>query len=218
MKYISYIRVSTKKQGESGLGIEAQRESIRRFVESRGGEIIKEFVEVKSGTSRKRKAIKEAVVLSNIEEATIIVAKLDRLARDTEYAHYIRNTAHEIVAVDLPSMNKMVFGMFCLMAEYERDLISQRTKAALQAKKARGWVPDHDRFNVGETGAGCAARWEDKKPYPYTTISTILQLRETLSLRGIASKLNENGEKTRSGGSWSATEVKRVLDAQKVSA
>lgn len=210
-QYISYLRVSTKRQGVSGLGLEAQREQIERYVESKGGTIIQEYVEIKSGTSRKRKMIKEAVVLSNTRKATIVVAKLDRLARDAEYAHYILNTAHDIVAVDIPEMNKMIFGIFSLMAEYERDLISKRTKDALAAKKARGWINDHDRFNVGHTG-GAVARWEDKKEYGYSTLSTLGTLRsQGLSLRAIANKMNTEGEKTLSGAQWSAMAVRRVL-------
>lgn len=212
MKYISYLRVSTKKQGVSGLGLEAQRESIRAYVERNGGEIIAEFVEVKSGTSRKRKEIRSAVELSRREEATLIVAKLDRLARDTEYAHYIKNTAHEICAVDLPSMNKMVFGMFALMAEYERDLISDRTKKALQAKRARGWKPTHKRFNVGKTGAGAKARWEDRIGYDPSTLELIRgYAKQKLPLREMASRLNNAGVRTIKGAEFKPMTVSRIL-------
>jgi Site-specific recombinases, DNA invertase Pin homologs len=211
-KYIAYLRVSTKRQGQSGLGLEAQRESIRTYVERNGGEIIAEFVEVKSGTSRKRKEIKAAVELSCKEKAVLIVAKLDRLARDTEYAHYIKNTAYEICAVDLPSMNKMVFGMFALMAEYERDLISERTKQALQAKKARGWKSKHARFNVGATGAGAQSRWEDKIGYDPSTIELLRgYAKDNLSLREMASRLNAAQVKTLSGTEFKAMTVKRIL-------
>jgi len=211
-KYIAYLRVSTKRQGQSGLGLEAQRESIRTYVERNGGEIIAEFVEVKSGTSRKRKEIKAAVELSRKEKAVLIVAKLDRLARDTEYAHYIKNTAYEIRAVDLPSMNKMVFGMFALMAEYERDLISDRTKQALQAKKARGWKPKHARFNVGATGAGAQSRWEDKIGYDPSTIELLRgYAKDNMSLREMASRLNAAQVKTLSGTDFKAMTVKRIL-------
>ena len=91
-KYIAYYRVSTKRQGGSGLGLDAQKEQIEDYVRRDGGVITAEFTEIKSGTSRKRDMIRQAVEMSNKEKATIIVAKLDRLARDAEYAHYIRNT------------------------------------------------------------------------------------------------------------------------------
>lgn len=213
MDYIAYLRVSTKRQGESGLGLEAQREQVQTYVQSKGGTIIKEYVEIKSGTSRKRKLIKEAVQLSRDHKATLIVAKLDRLARDAEYAHYILNTAHDIVAVDIPEMNKMIFGIFSLMAEYERDLISKRTKDALRAKRATGWKPNHVRHNVGYEG-GAIARWEDKEEYSYSVISTIQALRtQGMSLRAVADKLNQEKELTASGGRWNAMSVKRVLDS-----
>lgn len=213
MEYISYLRVSTKKQGDSGLGLDAQRDQIERYVSSKGGVIIKEFVEIKSGTSRKRKLLKEAVVLSNERKAILIVAKLDRLARDAEYSHYILNNAHEIVAVDIPQMNKMIFGIFSLMAEYERDLISKRTKDAIEAKRRTGWVPNHVRFNVGSTGSGALERWEDKCLPSYSLVSTLESLQQQgLSLRAIASRLNDNNERTTTGSPWSAMAVKRILD------
>ena len=212
-EYISYLRVSTKKQGDSGLGLDAQKEQIDRYVKSKGGTIIKEFVEIKSGTSRKRKELKSAVALSNERKAILIVAKLDRLARDTEFAHYILNNAHEIVAVDIPQMNKMIFGIFALMAEYERDLISKRTKDALDAKKRAGWDLSHVRFNVGATRTGATARWEDKPVPAYSLVSTLESLQaQGLSLRAIASRLNSNNERTSTGAMWSAMAVKRMLD------
>lgn len=215
VEYISYLRVSTKKQGDSGLGLDAQKEQIDRYVKSKGGVIIKEFVEIKSGTSRKRKFLKEAVTMSNERKAILIVAKLDRLARDTEFAHYILNNAHEIVAVDIPQMNKMIFGIFALMAEYERDLISKRTKDALDAKKRAGWVKVwvKERHNVGLTRMGAVERWEDKTTPSYSLLSTLQSKREDgCSLREIASDMNANGERTSTGSLWSAMAVKRILD------
>lgn len=214
IEYISYLRVSTKKQGDSGLGLDAQKEQIDRYVKSKGGTIIKEFVEIKSGTSRKRKELKSAVALSNERKAILIVAKLDRLARDTEFAHYILNNAHEIVAVDIPQMNKMIFGIFALMAEYERDLISKRTKDALDVLYGSGFKRTYvkERFNVGYAG-GAQARWEDNKEYGYSVVSTIQALRsDGLSLRAVADKLNNEKELTATGGRWNAMAVKRVLD------
>lgn len=216
-KYISYLRVSTKRQGQSGLGLEAQRESIRAYVERNSGEIIAEFVEVKSGTSRKRKEIKAAVELSRKEKAILIVAKLDRLARDVEYAHYILNNAEEICAVDLPKMNKFMFGIFALMAEYERDLISDRTKKALEAKRARGWEPGHRRFNVGSTGTGAQSRWEDKIGYDPSTVELLRgYASQSLPLREMASRLNSAGVRTLSGKEFQAMTVKRILDEHEI--
>lgn len=211
-KYIAYLRVSTKRQGQSGLGLEAQRKQIQDYVARQGGEIIAEFVEVKSGTSRKRKEIKAAVELSRKEKAILIVAKLDRLARDAEYAYYIRNTAYEIKAVDIPDMNLLMFGMFALMAEYERSLISDRTKKALEAKRVRGWKPKHERFNVGATGTGAQARWEDKISYDPSTLELLRGYSsQNLSLREMAERLNSAQVKTLNGAEFKAMTVRRVL-------
>jgi len=214
MKLIAYYRVSTKRQGQSGLGLEAQREQITRYAQANGATVIAEFTEIKSGTSRKRKELAKAVAMSKEHKAAIIVAKLDRLARDAEYAHYILNNAYEIRAVDLPAMNKMVFGFFSLMAEYERDLISQRTKDALAAKRAQGWkrVYTKPRFNVGQEACGARERWQDNKDYSYSLHRTLSDLRsQGMSLRAIADRMNKHGERTRGGSPWNAVEVSRVL-------
>jgi len=208
-KYIAYYRVSTKGQAGSGLGLDAQKQQIAEYVQRNGGVITAEFTEIKSGTSRKRELIRQAVEMSNKEKATLIVAKLDRLARDAEYAHYIRNTAHDIVALDIPGMNKMIFGFFAAYAEYERDKISERTRDALGSLKRQGVLLGKPRsFGPGEYMAGAAAtarrHWSDKKDAAYRVAKEFLSA--GLTINQVASKLADMGF-----GDYDARKVKRLF-------
>lgn len=213
-KYIAYYRVSTKRQGGSGLGLDAQKEQIADYVRRNGGVITAEFTEIKSGTSRKRDMIRQAVEMSNKEKATIIVAKLDRLARDAEYAHYIRNTAHDIVALDIPGMNKMIFGFFAAYAEYERDKISERTRDALGSLKRKGILLGKPRaFGPDEymQGAVATARrhWSDKKDAAHRVAREFLSA--GMSESQVASKLTDMGF-----GDYDSRKVKRLFISHKL--
>lgn len=209
--YIAYYRVSTKRQGNSGLGLEAQRDQIADYVRRNGGVITAEFTEIKSGTSRKRDMIRQAVELSNKEKATIIVAKLDRLARDAEYAHYIRNTAHDIVALDIPGMNKMIFGFFAAYAEYERDKISERTRDALASIKSKDRKLGNPRkFAEHEYMSGAVETakkyWTDKKDSAYKMANEFLSM--GMSYNEIAIKLTSMNM-----GNYNSRGVKRLFNS-----
>ena len=145
-RYITYYRVSTQKQGRSGLGLEAQRAMCRTFVDSRGGEIVHEYKDVESGKKRDRAGLWAAIEHAQREDIPLVIAKLDRLARDVEFTFKVMNTGIDIHFCDMPVVNTMVLGVFAAVAQYERELISQRTKAALQAKRARGetWARNTD--------------------------------------------------------------------------
>lgn len=137
-RYAIYIRVSTQRQGASGLGLEAQRKTCEDFVNANGGVIDKEFCDVESGTHRDRKGLWAAIEYCKTSGASLVIAKLDRLARDVEFTFKVINTGVDIHFCDMPSVNTMVLGVFAAVAQYERELISARTKAAIKAKKARG--------------------------------------------------------------------------------
>lgn len=145
-KYISYLRVSTQKQGAEGLGISAQRAMCEQFVRSKGGEIVKEFLDVESGKSRTRAELWQAIEYAKANDVPLVIAKLDRLARDVEFTFKVMNTGIEIHFTDMPVVNTMILGVFASVAQYERELISARTKAALRAKVERGetWVRNTD--------------------------------------------------------------------------
>jgi len=137
-KAVIYIRVSTQRQGASGLGLEAQKETCVRYVQDIGGEVIAEFSDVESGKSRTRNGLWKAIDKCKETGATLVVAKLDRLARDVEFTFKVVNTGIDIHFCDMPSVNTMVLGVFASVAQYERELICTRTKSALHAKKERG--------------------------------------------------------------------------------
>lgn len=137
MKHVIYIRVSTKKQGISGLGLEAQKEICLKHIQDVQGEHIATYTDVESGKKRNRKALWEAIELCKKENAELVIAKLDRLARDVEFTFQVINTRIPIYFCDMPVVNTMILGVFAAVAQYERELISQRTKAALAAKKQR---------------------------------------------------------------------------------
>ena len=140
MKYVTYLRVSTQKQGASGLGLEAQRKMCAEFIARNNGESVREFVDVESGTHRNRKGLWEAIEYCKREGCELVIAKLDRLARDVEFTFRVINTGIAIHFTDMPVVNSMILGVFAAVAQYERELTSDRTKKALREKKAQGFA------------------------------------------------------------------------------
>lgn len=139
-KYATYLRVSTQKQGASGLGIEAQRKMCNDFIAKSNGGQAQEFIDVESGTHRDRKGLQQAIAYCQTNDCALVIAKLDRLARDVEFCFRVINTGIEIHFVDMPQINTLLLGVFASVAQYERELTSDRTKKALQAKRQRGEV------------------------------------------------------------------------------
>lgn len=134
--YITYLRVSTKKQGASGLGLEAQRKVVQEF--ARNDIILAEYVEIESGKKSKRPRLLEAMAHAKKSKATLLIAKLDRLARNVHFITGLLEAKVDFVAADMPHANKMTIQLMAVMAEWEREQTSQRTIAALKAAKARG--------------------------------------------------------------------------------
>lgn len=140
MKACIYLRVSTTRQFSSGLGIEAQRETCLNYIKSQRGELLKEFIDSESGKNRNRPGLLSAIDFCKTNGCTLVIARLDRLARDVEFTFKVINTGIDIHFCDMPMINTMILGVFASVAQYERELISGRTKAALTAKKERGEV------------------------------------------------------------------------------
>jgi len=134
-KFCIYLRVSTKRQGTSGLGLDAQRKMCLDLVEREGGTVIKEFQDIESGKSRTRPGLWNAIDYCKAFDCTLVIAKLDRLARDVEFTFKVIGTGIQIRFVDMPVMNTMILGVFASVAQYERELISSRTKGSLDAIK-----------------------------------------------------------------------------------
>ena len=137
-QFAVYIRVSTRKQGSSGLGLESQKKICGEFIKSQGGEQVAEFKDVESGTHRDRKGLLAAIDYCKRNNCALVIAKLDRLARDVEFCFKVVNTGIEIHFCDMPTLNSLLLGVFASVAQYERELTSDRTTKALAAKKARG--------------------------------------------------------------------------------
>ena len=137
-QYVIYIRVSTQKQGNSGLGLESQQHICNAFIQANNGVCVAEFKDVESGTHRERKGLADAIAYCKKNDCALVIAKLDRLARDVEFCFKVVNTGVEIHFCDMPTINTLLLGVFAAVAQYERELTSDRTTKALAAKKARG--------------------------------------------------------------------------------
>ncbi len=217
-KYVAYYRVSTAKQGKSGLGLEAQQEAVRCYLNGGQWKLIAEMVEVESGKRNDRPKLAEALALCRLHGAKLVIAKLDRLARNVHFISALMETNVDFTAVDFPQANRLTIHILAAVAEHEASTISARTKAALAAAKARGVVLGGDRGNIaGEASKGArmsaakrvataAKRAEDLLP-----VIRSAQGDGAASLRQVATVLNERGIVTARGGQWTATQVQRVL-------
>jgi DNA invertase Pin-like site-specific DNA recombinase len=227
-KFISYLRVSTDKQGQSGLGLEAQREAITRHLNGGNWSVVREVVEVESGKNNARPALDEALRLCRLHRATLIVAKIDRLTRDAEFflRLYRESSDNGVVFCDLPHIPEGPMGKFMLTvmagnAELERGLISARTKAALKAAKARGQKLGGNRLDAEQlaaaTAKGAKASVASRQATARVGAQQILPMIEELrkqghtTLRALAAELNQRDVRTPRGGEWSAVQVQRVI-------
>lgn len=205
--YISYLRVSTQRQGQSGLGIEAQRAAVDQYLNSIGGTLIEEHVEIESGSARDRPVLMQSIAMCRKEKATLLIAKLDRLARNVAFVSTLMETGAEFVAVDFPAANKLLIHIMAAVAEHERMLISERTKAALAAAKARG-------VRLGANGERLAERHKAAATgFALTLREPIIRAMngETNTLQGLADELNRQGHLTRERAMWSAAGVQRLM-------
>jgi DNA invertase Pin-like site-specific DNA recombinase len=214
---VSYLRVSTGKQGRSGLGLEAQREAVEEFLGSSGGELVQEFQEVESGRKSDRPQLSQALSLCRLRKAILVVAKLDRLARDAHFLLGLQRAGVEFVACDLPGANRLTVGILAMVAEEEARLTSARTRAALAAAKRRGVKLGRPNLTdpIRKLGTKASAQvrselsrqWAmDMRPHLQEILSS-----NRPSLRALADRLNEIGLPTPRGGRWHATQVRRLL-------
>lgn len=208
-KFVSYLRVSTQQQGKSGLGLDAQRSAVQGFA----GDVLAEFVEVESGKGAaaltKRPQLKEALALCKKSGATLVIAKLDRLARNVHFITGLMESGVEFVAVDMPKANKVMLQMHAVMSEWERDQISERTKAALAAAKQRG-------VKLGVAGpANLRPNLEQRQQEAdafAASLRTVLNgyRAEGLSQRRQVEELNRLGVRTPKGCTWTLVQLQRV--------
>lgn len=219
-KFVSYLRVSTQKQGRSGLGLEAQRETVSGYLNGGQWTLIAELVEIESGKRNDRPKLAEALRLCRIHGATLVIAKLDRLARNVNFISNLMEAGVEFVACDLPQANRFTIHVMAALAEQEAALISSRTKAALAAAKARGTQLGGSRWNSGDIASkGSVASVRVRQEEAAKRASDLLPMIEAIraegavSLRQIAAVLNERSIPTARGGEWSAVQVSRIIAA-----
>lgn len=215
-RYVIYYRVSTERQGRSGLGLEAQEAAVRAFLDQRGGKVIESFTEVESGRRDDRPKLKEAMDMARAYGAVLLIAKLDRLARDAYFLLGLEREGIDFIAADMPDANRFTVGILALVAEDEARAISSRTKAALAARKARG----HQLGNLGSLKAGDAgtaavasrAAAEKATEHAARVMPIINRLKGGgLSLQAMARRLNDEGVPTARNGIWTATSVRNLL-------
>lgn len=211
--FITYLRVSTQAQGDSGLGLEAQRAAVSKYLRDRGA-ILKEYVEVESGGKNNRVQLAAAIEEAKRTSSTLIIAKLDRLSRNAAFILALRDSGVQFQAADLPSANALTVGIFALIAEHERDLIARRTKDALNAKRLRGEALGTVR-NLTDEGrkkgmAQRIANAKDNTANKQAKEIIDLHLAKGLSLTTIAARLNSAGFRTRRGCQFTPSGVARL--------
>lgn len=207
-QFVAYYRVSTQRQGRSGLGLDAQRESVAQYVAGTGGTLVEEHVEVESGRHNDRPVLAKALAACRRSGATLVIAKLDRLARSVHFISGLMEAKVAFVAVDIPSANPLMLHMLAAFAEHERLAISERTKAALAAAKARG-------VRLGTYGATLAAANRFAAGEFAETLAPVVQeikLAGASTLREIGDGLEARGIATREGvRCWAPTTVARLI-------
>ncbi|WP_207436069.1 recombinase family protein [Sabulibacter ruber] len=201
-KYVAYYRVSTKMQGQSGLGLEAQRSAVRQFVKQHDL-ILEEFTEVESGKKNNRGELVAAIDRAKRTQATLIIAKLDRLSRNAAFIFTLRDSGVDFVCADMPEANTLTIGIFAVLAQHERELISSRTKAALKAKKEQGFTLGTPANLTQEARVkGLAVRRnnanQNKRNRQALTLIRIYR-EKGYTYQRIAEELNEGGYVTRNG-------------------
>jgi len=216
VKFVSYLRVSTKLQGNSGLGLDAQREIIKSYLN--GQTPISEFIEVESGRKTDRPKLQEALALCRKEKATLIVAKLDRLSRNVAFTSRLLESDVEIKFCDFPEANRLVLHIISSIAEYEANLIRTRTKQALEAKRQRGeklGKPENFKNNQAKAIANSRETIKSKASNNPNNKRAVAMLKilvhQTDNLSEIARILNDEGFVTSRGHSFTAQQVKVLI-------
>jgi DNA invertase Pin-like site-specific DNA recombinase len=215
-RFVVYLRVSTARQGTSGPGIEAQREAVARYVANAGGQIVAEVVETESGKRGDRPELARALAACRAHRATLLIAKLDRLARNVHFISGLMKSGVPFVAVDMPNATPFMLHVYAAVAEEEGQAISARTKAALAAAKARGVKLGNPRLVPGNRDQACraaaaksakaAARAADLRP-----IIAEIRAAGVSTLTGVVAALVARGVPTPSGrGAWSPASVMRL--------
>lgn len=218
-RLVAYERVSTARQGQSGLGLEAQRRQIAEFAATRGAEVLARFTEVESGRKADRPELAKALHHAKVTGATLVIAKLDRLSRNAAFLLALRDSGVKFVAVDMPEANDLTVGIMALVAEAEREAISRRTKEALASVKARGVKLGNPNGaeslrRAGKGGVALravVAANADQFVRDLAPVIADIRAAGHTSLRAVAAELTARGIRTRRGGQWGVGNVKGLL-------
>ncbi len=202
-KFVSYLRVSTDRQGERGYGIEAQRKAVADYLDGGNWQLLGEFVEVESGKRNDRPELAKALAACKKHRATLVIAKLDRLARNVAFIANLMDGKVDFVCCDMPQATRLTIHVLAAVAEHEREMIAARTKAGLAAAKARGVRL----ANVDLAGANRGAALDRA-----AQLRPIFTELGGLSARAAAEELNRRGVQTPSEGRWHAATVIRVRE------
>lgn len=212
-KFVAYYRVSTVRQGASGLGLDAQQATVQAF--AKDALILREFVEVESGKQNQRPQLLAAIAQAKTAGATLLIAKLDRLSRNAGFIFALRDSGVDFTCCDIPDANSLTVGIFAVLAQHERETISKRTKDALQVKKARG-AQLGSPANLTEAARRKSIAVRQQKRQALLATRYALSLITVLHSQGqsyssIARQLNTAGFLTAQGKAYSHTQVSRLL-------
>jgi DNA invertase Pin-like site-specific DNA recombinase len=219
-KFIAYLRVSTERQGRSGLGLDAQQAAITQFLNGGSWQLVGTYVEVESGRKDDRPQLAAALMACRLQGATLIVAKLDRLSRSVSFISTLMESNVEFRACDMPEANKLVLHIMASMAQHEREMISARTKAALAQAKLRGVKLGNPNLkapkDVHVLGVAAIKLKADKDAADRLPIIKSIMAEGITSLRGIAAELTRRGIQTPRGSTtWQSVQVQRLIDRAK---
>ena len=211
-KWVAYYRVSTDRQGDSGLGLDAQRKLVADYLNGGSWTLSAEFTEVESGKRSDRPQLTAALAMCKRLRAKLVVAKLDRLSRNVGFISALMDSGVEFVAADMPHANKMTLQVIAVFAEYERDLISERTRRALAQAKERGTVLGGPK-RLEASALGAAANKANAERFAANVIPIIREIQASgvTTLRGVAKALNARGVQSARGVPWSPVAVSNIL-------
>jgi len=213
-KYVAYYRVSTVKQGASGLGLEAQSAAVATFL--KGAPLLAEFVEVESGKKNQRPQLTAAIAAAKAQGAVLVIAKLDRLSRNAGFIFALRDSGVDFVCCDIPDANTLTVGIFAVIAQHERETISKRTKDALHAKKARGEkLGTPANMTEAVRTKGLLTRQRNAREHSGNRQAAALiasRKAQNVSFSQIATELNNLGFLARRGGNFNQKQVQRLYE------
>ncbi len=216
--YVGYYRVSTDRQGRSGLGLDAQRSAVANYLDGGNWTLLDTFTEVESGRRNDRPELAKALDLCRRRKATLVIAKLDRLARNVAFIANLMDADVDVVAVDMPEANRFTLHIMAAMAEHEAAQVSQRTKAALKAAKARGrklgWsIPSRCGEQAQASLKGVLGNRARADQFAANVLPVIRDIERAgvTTLQGIAEALNARGIKTARSRRWYASTIRNLL-------